>query len=138
MVGLNINHLTLILYCFQIRYNNPLLNQALYDNSGISLIYTRNPQILEMGTKLISVTHFTIPSGSKNTAITAEYPQQCSAIQISQPIFITGAFIHMHKFGKKNFLYCFNLIIRLPPLKLWVRIQLMARCIRYNIMLYAN
>ncbi|CAC5410877.1 unnamed protein product [Mytilus coruscus] len=87
---------------FQIRYKNPYLNPALYDSSGITLYYTRYLQRFELGNKLISVTHFTLPTGMKTTTITSEYPGECSTMQMSRPIYITGAFIHMHSYGRQQ------------------------------------
>lgn len=88
---------------FQIRYKNPYLNPALYDSSGITLYYTSYLQRFELGNKLISVTHFKLPTGQKTTTITSEYPGECSTMQMSKPIYITGAFIHMHSYGKCYF-----------------------------------
>ncbi|VDI61739.1 dopamine beta-monooxygenase [Mytilus galloprovincialis] len=87
---------------FQIRYKNPYLNPALYDSSGITLYYTSYLQRYELGNKLISVTHFTLPTGQKTTTITSEYPGECSTMQMSKPIYITGAFIHMHSYGRQQ------------------------------------
>lgn len=76
--------------------------EDMFDSSGISLYYTKNLRRYDVGTKIFSSTHFTIPSPRPIYAITSSYPSECSQMQIKSPIYITRAFNHMHKYGKKT------------------------------------
>lgn len=86
----------------QIKWNNPEEYEDMFDSSGISLYYTKNLRRYDVGTKIFSSTHFTIPSPRPIYAITSSYPSECSQMQIKSPIYITRAFNHMHKYGKKR------------------------------------
>ena len=85
---------------FQIKWNNPEEYEDMFDSSGIALYYTKNLRRYDVGTKIFSSTHFTIPSPRPIYAITSSYPSDCSQMQIKSPIYITRAFNHMHKYGK--------------------------------------
>lgn len=86
----------------QIKWNNPEEYEDMFDSSGISLYYTKNLRRYDVGTKIFSSTHFTIPSPRPIYAITSSYPSECSQMQIKSPIYITRAFNHMHKYGKQE------------------------------------
>lgn len=73
----------------------------MFDSSGMALYYTNNLRRYDVGTKIFSSTHFTIPSPRPIYAITSSYPKECSQMQIKSPIYITRAFNHMHNYGKE-------------------------------------
>nr|AKV63176.1 P-U1 [Pinctada fucata] len=86
----------------QVRWDNQNHMENMIDGSGLTLYFTNNLRRYDAGTKLLSLTHFTIPAQRPIYAVSTTYPSQCSLVQITSPIYITRAFNHMHQYGKQE------------------------------------
>lgn len=83
----------------QLHWNNPSRVDHYQDSSGLVLHYTPHLRQHDASMLLLGNEHFVLPPRTPSTVVTSSCAGDCTRAKMSQTIFVTAGFNHMHYLG---------------------------------------